>query len=275
MQATREIGPQENSAGALRLVQTPEPRPVIELDHIHKTYTMGDVQVHALRGVSLTISEGEFVAIMGASGSGKSTTMNIIGCLDRPTRGSYILDGQDVSEMSKDERADIRCQKIGFVFQGFNLLSRTSALENVELPMLYAGVANAERDQRAMEALAAVGLRGREQNHPNQLSGGQQQRVAVARALVNNPALILADEPTGNLDSRTSVEVMEIFQRLNRERGITLVLVTHEPDIAQYAQRVIVFKDGKIKKDYPIDEPRDAAEELRNLPAVEEDEDEE
>jgi putative ABC transport system ATP-binding protein len=275
MQATREIRQQEDSAAALRLVETPEPRPVIELDHIHKTYTMGDVQVHALRGVSLTISEGEFVAIMGASGSGKSTTMNIIGCLDRPTRGSYILDGQDVSEMSKDERADIRCQKIGFVFQGFNLLSRTSALENVELPMLYAGVANTERDQRAMEALAAVGLQGREQNHPNQLSGGQQQRVAVARALVNHPALILADEPTGNLDSRTSVEVMEIFQRLNRERGITLVLVTHEPDIAQYAQRVIVFKDGKIKKDYPIEEPRNAAEELRNLPPVEEDEDEE
>jgi len=275
MQATREIRPPEDSAAALRLVQTPEPRPVIELDHIHKTYTMGDVDVHALRGVSLTIREGEFVAIMGASGSGKSTTMNIIGCLDRPTRGSYILDGQDVSEMSKDERADIRCQKIGFVFQGFNLLSRTSALENVELPMLYAGVANTERDQRARGALAAVGLKGREQNHPNQLSGGQQQRVAVARALVNNPALILADEPTGNLDSRTSVEVMEIFQRLNRERGITLVLVTHEPDIAQYVQRVIVFKDGKIKKDYAIDEPRDAAEELRNLPAVEEEEDEE
>ena len=275
MQATREIRPPEDSAAALGLVQTPEPRPVIELDHIHKTYTMGDVDVHALRGVSLTIREGEFVAIMGASGSGKSTTMNIIGCLDRPTRGSYILDGQDVSEMSKDERADIRCQKIGFVFQGFNLLSRTSALENVELPMLYAGLANTERDQRARGALAAVGLKGREQNHPNQLSGGQQQRVAVARALVNNPALILADEPTGNLDSRTSVEVMEIFQRLNRERGITLVLVTHEPDIAQYAQRVVVFKDGKIKKDYPIDEPRDAAEELRNLPAVEEDEDEE
>jgi putative ABC transport system ATP-binding protein len=256
------------------LAQQPEARPVIQLDHIHKTYTMGDVDVHALRGVSLTIREGEFVAIMGASGSGKSTTMNIIGCLDRPTRGTYILDGQDVSGLSKDERADIRCQKIGFVFQGFNLLSRTSALENVELPMLYLGIPTAEREQRAMEALAAVGLAGREQNHPNQLSGGQQQRVAVARSLVNNPALILADEPTGNLDSRTSVEVMEIFQRLNRERGITLVLVTHEPDIAQYAQRVVVFKDGKIKKDYQVDEPRDAAEELRNLPAVEVDEDE-
>ena len=235
---------------------------------------MGDVEVHALRGVSLTISEGEFVAIMGASGSGKSTTMNIIGCLDRPTRGTYILDGQDVSEMSKDERADIRCQKIGFVFQGFNLLSRTSALENVELPMLYAGVDAANATSARWKRWPRSGLAGREQNHPNQLSGGQQQRVAVARALVNNPALILADEPTGNLDSRTSVEVMEIFQRLNRERGITLVLVTHEPDIAEYAQRVIVFKDGKIKKDYQIENQRDAAEELKNLPAVEDDEDE-
>jgi ABC-type antimicrobial peptide transport system, ATPase component len=252
----------------------PEARPVIQLDHIHKTYTMGDVEVHALRGVSLTINEGEFVAIMGASGSGKSTTMNIIGCLDRPTRGTYILDGEDVSQMSKDERADIRCKKIGFVFQGFNLLSRTSALENVELPMLYLGVDAAARHERAIEALNAVGLQGREQNHPNQLSGGQQQRVAVARSLVNHPALILADEPTGNLDSRTSVEVMEIFQRLNRERGITLVLVTHEPDIAEYADRVIVFKDGKIKSDHPVEHRRSAAEELKNLPVIE-DEDEE
>jgi putative ABC transport system ATP-binding protein len=259
---------------AAALAPQPEARPVIQLDHIHKTYTMGDVDVLALRGVSLTIREGEFVTIMGASGSGKSTMMNIIGCLDRPTKGTYILDGQDVSELSKDERADIRCQKIGFIFQGFNLLSRTSALENVELPMLYAGVPTAQRDERALEALASVGLAGREQNHPNQLSGGQQQRVAVARSLVNNPALILADEPTGNLDSRTSIEVMEIFQRLNRERGITLVLVTHEHDIAQYAQRVIVFKDGRIKKDYQIDEPRDATEELRNLPPVELDADE-
>jgi len=259
----------------LKVRKTTEPRTVIELDHIHKTYTMGDVDVHALRGVSLTIREGEFVAIMGASGSGKSTTMNIIGCLDRPTRGHYVLDGQDVSEMSKDERADIRCQKIGFVFQGFNLLSRTSALENVELPMLYAGVDSTERRQRAMDALAAVGLSGREQNHPNQLSGGQQQRVAVARALVNDPALILADEPTGNLDSRTSVEVMEIFQRLNRERGITLVLVTHEPDIAEYAKRVIVFKDGKIRKDSQVENPRDASEEVKNLPPPIEDDDDE
>ncbi len=275
MATTFPVESQQLPLNASLSAQIPEARPVIQLDHIHKIYTMGDVDVHALRGVSLTIREGEFVAIMGASGSGKSTTMNILGCLDRPTRGTYVLDGEDVSEMSKDERADIRCQKIGFVFQGFNLLSRTSALENVELPMLYLGVDTAQRHQRAMEALAAVGLEGREQNHPNQLSGGQQQRVAVARSLVNNPALILADEPTGNLDSRTAVEVMEIFQRLNRERGITLVLVTHEPDIAQYAQRVVVFKDGKIKKDYQIEEQRDAAEELRNLPPLEEDDDDE
>src|SRR5947207_11165971 len=272
MQAVHEITTANPAViGAIAIAET---RAVIQLDNIHKTYTMGDVQVHALRGVSLTIREGEFVAIMGASGSGKSTTMNIIGCLDRPTKGTYILDGQDVSEMSKDERADIRSHKIGFVFQGFNLLSRTSALENVELPMLYAGVSSTQRHQRAMASLAAVGLAGREQNQPNQLSGGQQQRVAVARALVNDPALILADEPTGNLDSRTSVEVMEIFQRLNRERSITLVLVTHEPDIAQYAQRVVVFKDGKIRKDYQVEEQRDAAEELRNLPPVDLDDEE-
>lgn len=266
---------QQQSPAVVLGAPLPEARPVIQLDHIHKTYTMGDVEVHALRGVSLTIREGEFVAIMGASGSGKSTTMNILGCLDRPTRGTYILDGEDVSQMSKDERADIRCKKIGFVFQGFNLLSRTSALENVELPMLYLGVDSVTRHQRAMDALASVGLAGREQNHPNQLSGGQQQRVAVARSLVNNPALILADEPTGNLDSRTSVEVMEIFQRLNRERGITLVLVTHEHDIAQYADRVVVFKDGKIKSDQQVQNPRNAADELKNLPVLDEDDDDE
>lgn len=275
MATTFAVEPQEVQPTVALATPAPEARPVIQLDHIHKTYTMGDVEVHALRGVSLTINEGEFVAIMGASGSGKSTTMNILGCLDRPTRGSYILDGEDVSQMSKDERADIRCKKIGFVFQGFNLLSRTSALENVELPMLYLGVDSATRHERAIEALQAVGLAGREQNHPNQLSGGQQQRVAVARSLVNHPALILADEPTGNLDSRTSVEVMEIFQRLNRERGITLVLVTHEPDIAEYAGRVIVFKDGKIKSDRPVDKPRDAAEELKHIPVVDDDDDEE
>jgi len=275
MSTTFAVEPKEFQPAVALAAQAPEPRPVIELDHIHKVYQMGDVEVHALRGVSLTIREGEFVAIMGASGSGKSTTMNIVGCLDRPTRGTYILDGEDVSEMSKDARADIRCQKIGFVFQGFNLLSRTSALENVELPMLYLGVDSATRHQRALDALAAVGLSGREQNHPNQLSGGQQQRVAVARSLVNNPALILADEPTGNLDSRTSVEVMEIFQRLNRERGITLMLVTHEPDIAEYADRVIVFKDGKIKSDRLVERKRDAAAELKNLPVITDDDDDE
>ena len=248
---------------------------VIDLDHIHKVYGMGDIEVHALRGVTLKVRAGEFLAIMGASGSGKSTTMNIIGCLDRPTRGSYFLDGQDVSQFSKDDRADVRNRKIGFVFQGFNLLSRTSALENVELPMLYAGLPVAERQRRSMEALAAVGLAGREQNHPNQLSGGQQQRVAIARALVNQPALILADEPTGHLDSRTSVEVMEIFQRLNHEQGITLILVTHEHDIAEYAKRVIIFKDGKINRDYLIHDRRDAAEELKHWPETPDDEDDE
>lgn len=248
----------------------PEKRlgPVVYLDQIHKIYTMGDVEVHALRGISLTINKGEFVAIMGASGSGKSTMMNIIGCLDRPTRGNYLLDGQEVSKMSKDERADIRNSKIGFVFQGFNLLSRTSALENVELPMLYFGVGTTERQGRAMAALTSVGLAGRESNHSNQMSGGQQQRVAIARALVNNPALILADEPTGNLDSRTSIEVMEIFQRLNREQRITVVLVTHEPDIAEYTERVVVFKDGKIKDDHRTTKIRHAAEELKLLPEI-------
>src|SRR5215813_2616422 len=247
--------------------------PVIKLDHIHKIYKMGDIEVHALRGVSLAIRQGEFVAVMGVSGSGKSTMMNIIGCLDQPTRGTYILDGADVSKLSKDDRADIRNLKIGFVFQGFNLLSRTSAIENVELPMLYAGIATVERKRRAQEALEAVGLAGRENNHPNQLSGGQQQRVAIARALVNHPTIILADEPTGALDSRTSVEVMEIFQRLNRERGITLLLVTHEHDIAEYAQRVVIFRDGKIRSDEAVVHRRNAAEELKTLPALDDDDD--
>ncbi|HJZ66813.1 MAG TPA: ABC transporter ATP-binding protein [Blastocatellia bacterium] len=235
---------------------------------------MGDVEIHALRGVSLYIDRGEFIAIMGASGSGKSTTMNILGCLDRPSRGHYFLDGQDVSKLSRDELADIRNRKIGFVFQGFNLLSRTSALENVELPMLYLGVKAHERLERAKEALEIVGLGDRMNSMPNQLSGGQQQRVAIARSLVNRPSIILADEPTGNLDSRTSVEVMDVFQRLNEERGITIALVTHEPDIAQYARRIIVFRDGRIKNDYMIKEPRSAREELESLPPLE-DEDEE
>jgi len=270
MSANLVIAPEQIRVSPF-LVQPEAAKPVIQLDHIHKTYRMGDVEVHALRGVSLSIREGEFVAIMGTSGSGKSTTMNIIGCLDQPTSGSYFLDGHEVSGLTRDERADLRNRKLGFVFQGFNLLPRTSALENVELPMLYAGVGTAEREHRAFETLSAVGLAGREQSQPNQLSGGQQQRVAIARALVNRPSLILADEPTGNLDSRTSIEVMEIFQRLNREQDITLVLVTHESEIAQYAQRVVVFKDGKIRKDYRVAEQRDAAEELRLLPEVEED----
>ena len=245
---------------------------LITLEHIHKTYQMGDVEIHALRGVSLHIDRGEFIAIMGASGSGKSTTMNILGCLDKPTRGHYVLDGQDVSTLSRDELADIRNRKIGFVFQGFNLLSRTSALENVELPMLYLGLKSSERTERAKEALEIVGLADRMHNMPNQLSGGQQQRVAIARSLVNHPSIILADEPTGNLDSRTSVEVMGVFQQLNRERDITIALVTHEPDIAQYARRTIVFKDGRIKNDYLIKEPRSAREELESLPPIEDDE---
>ena len=260
----------ESRAAGERATST---EPVIKFDHIHKIYKMGDIEVHALRGVSLAIRQGEFVAVMGVSGSGKSTMMNIIGCLDQPTRGTYILDGHDVSKLSKDDRADIRNLKIGFVFQGFNLLSRTSAIENVELPMLYSGIETAERRRRAQEALEAVGLAGRENNHPNQLSGGQQQRVAIARALVNHPTIILADEPTGALDSRTSVEVMDIFQRLNRERGITLLIVTHEHDIAEYAQRVVIFRDGKIRSDEQVLHRRDAAEELKTLPVLDDDDD--
>ena len=248
---------------------------VIQMEHIHKTYIMGDVEVHALRGISLTVTEGEFVAIMGTSGSGKSTMMNILGCLDKPTKGKYFLDGEDVSGLTKDDRADIRNRKIGFVFQGFNLLSRTSASENVELPMLYANIDAAERVKRTSDALASVGLAGRENNNPNQLSGGQQQRVAIARSLVNKPAIILADEPTGNLDSRTSIEVMAIFQKLNREQGITLIVVTHEADISQYAGRVVLFKDGKIRRDYLVEDRLDAAEELKRLPEITDDDDDE
>jgi putative ABC transport system ATP-binding protein len=225
--------------------------------------------VHALRHVSLKVDRGEFVAIMGASGSGKSTLMNIVGCLDRPTSGKYYLDGMDVSQLSKDERADIRNRKIGFVFQGFNLLRRTSALENVELPLIYTGLAASERIQRSRRALAMVGLAHREDNHPNQLSGGQQQRVAIARALVNHPSLVLADEPTGNLDSRTSVEIMSVFQALNREAGITIVLVTHEPDIAQFASRIVMVRDGRITHDQAVARRRDAQEELAAMPPVE------
>jgi putative ABC transport system ATP-binding protein len=248
---------------------------LIALDHISKTYKMGEFEIHALRAISLQIHKGEFVAIMGTSGSGKSTTMNILGCLDKPTKGSYFLDNEDVSKLSKDQLADIRNRKIGFVFQGFNLLSRTSALENVELPMLYLGIKNPERTRRAKEALELVGLGQRINNMPNQLSGGQQQRVAIARALVTQPSIILADEPTGNLDSRTSVEVMDVFQFLNNERGITIALVTHEPDIAQYAKRMVVFKDGKIKRDQLVKVRRSAKLELEQLPPIDFEEDDE
>lgn len=247
--------------------------PVIEVENLHKTYDLGEVQVHALRGISLAVGSGEFVAIMGASGSGKSTFMNLIGCLDRPTRGRYLLDGNDVSRLSKDDLAHIRNRKIGFVFQGFNLLSRTSALENVELPLIYCNVPHAQRLKRAQEAIRSVGLQGREGHHPAQLSGGQQQRVAIARALVTNPSLLVADEPTGNLDSRTSVEIMDIFQRLNAERNITILLVTHEPDIARYAKRVVLFRDGKIRRDSAVEDRLDARQVILDLPAVD-DEDE-
>ncbi|HKS96548.1 MAG TPA: ABC transporter ATP-binding protein [Terriglobia bacterium] len=246
--------------------------PVIQVENLHRTYDLGEVQVHALRGVSLTVVPGEFVAIMGASGSGKSTFMNLIGCLDRPTKGRYLLDGQDVAQLSKKELAAIRNRKIGFVFQGFNLLPRTSALENVELPLIYSGVAHEQRLERARTSLKLVGLEGREEHHPAQLSGGQQQRVAIARALVNNPSILLADEPTGNLDSRTSVEIMEIFQRLNEERSITILLVTHEPDIARFAKRIIMFRDGKVRWDTHVEERAVATEVLQTLPAIDEDE---
>src|SRR5438874_7674864 len=221
---------------------------VIQVEEIHKYYQLGETRVHALRGVSLQIKRGEFVAIMGASGSGKSTFMNILGCLDKPSSGRYLLEGTDVSSLDKRQLAAIRNRRIGFVFQGFNLLARTTALENVELPTLYARIDKAERHKRAMEALEMVGLGDRTNHFPSQLSGGQQQRVAIARGLVNRPAILLADEPTGNLDSRTSVEVMEVFQRLN-EGGLTIVLVTHEPDVAQFAKRSIQFRDGRIRRD--------------------------
>jgi putative ABC transport system ATP-binding protein len=222
--------------------------PLIQIEDLTKTYRMGEVEVHALRGVSLSIAHGEFTAIMGASGSGKSTLMNVLGCLDRPSTGRYRLEGREVSQLSGDALADVRNKTIGFVFQNFNLLSRTSALENVELPLVYSGVHAAERHQRAAEALARVGLADRAEHHPNQMSGGQQQRVAIARALVNRPRVILADEPTGSLDSRTSVEVMALLQELGRA-GITVVLVTHEPDVSEYASRIVVVRDGRILSD--------------------------
>jgi len=238
---------------------------LIAVRDLTKTYAMEGAPVHALRGVTLEIQRGEFVAVVGPSGSGKSTFMHILGCLDRPTSGAYRLDGRDVSRLSDDELSAIRNRQIGFVFQGFNLLARTSAVENVELPLLYAHhtrIAPAERRARAMRALNAVGLADRAEHHPNQLSGGQQQRVAIARALLNDPAILFADEPTGNLDSRTSIEIMEIFQRLNAERGITIVLITHEPQVAEYGSRIIRFTDGRVVSDHANAAHRAAAEEL-------------
>jgi putative ABC transport system ATP-binding protein len=243
--------------------------PVIAVRDLTKTYQIGgEIAVQALRGVSVDVGAGEFVAVTGPSGSGKSTFMHILGCLDRPTNGRYLIDGSDVSRLSRDELAAIRNRKIGFVFQGFNLLARTSALENVELPLLYGKhrLRGAERHRRAREALAEVGLSDRAHHHPNQLSGGQQQRVAIARALVNTPSILLADEPTGNLDTRTSVEVMDVFQRLNTDRGITVLLITHEHDIAEYGSRTIAFRDGLIVSDTPTHARRVAGDELAALP---------
>jgi putative ABC transport system ATP-binding protein len=241
--------------------------PCILVEDVHKYYDTGETRVHALRGVSVTIEAGDFVAIMGASGSGKSTFMNIVGCLDRPSSGRYLLEGTDVSTLDKARLAAIRNRQLGFVFQGFNLLARTTALENTELPTLYAPIDKLERTKRAAEALAMVGLADRAAHYPSQMSGGQQQRVAIARALVNHPSILLADEPTGNLDSRTSVEIMQIFQDLN-DRGLTIVLVTHEHDISQFAKRVLIFRDGRIRKDDPVlDRPR-AADVLKTLPTL-------
>jgi putative ABC transport system ATP-binding protein len=238
---------------------------IVSLIDVHKTYRTGEMEVLAVRGVSLEIKRGEFVALMGASGSGKSTLMNILGCLDRPTTGHYVLDGADVSGLDRDQLADIRNRKIGFVFQNFNLLPRTSARENVELPLVYSAqhLTNAELRERADRVLASVGLAGREDHHPSQLSGGQQQRVAIARALINEPEVLLADEPTGNLDSRTSVEIMTIFQQLN-DRGITVIMVTHEPDIAAYARRNVMMRDGVILDDHVVSRRLDATAQLQN-----------
>ena len=265
MQVTNRVANQTEAAPAR---VAPVESKVIRAEDIHKYYELGETRVHALRGVSVDVQRGEFVAVMGASGSGKSTFMNILGCLDRPSSGRYLLEGADVSQHDKRALALIRNQKIGFVFQGFNLLARTTALENTELPTLYSKISKEERHHRAAEALAMVGLADRAEHFPSQMSGGQQQRVAVARALVNRPSILLADEPTGNLDSRTSVEIMEVFQDLN-DKGLTIVMVTHEHDIAEFAKRVLVFRDGKIRKDEPVAKRPRAAEVLKTLPTLE------
>lgn len=247
-------------------------KPIISVNHLIKVYKMGDLEVHALRGINLDIMQSDFVAIMGKSGSGKSTFMNILGCLDIPTHGQYLLDGTDVGQMTKDQLAQLRNKKIGFVFQSFNLLSRTTALENVELPLMYVSkVSSKEMKERAMAALESVGLANRALHFPNQLSGGEQQRVAIARSLVNDPVVILADEPTGNLDTRTSIEVMGIFQELNI-KGITVVIVTHEPDIASFTNRNVTFRDGKILRSVTVAKPKTAREELLAIPVVNEEE---
>jgi len=240
---------------------------VIEIKDLVKDYKLGEVPVHVLKGISFEIERGDFVSIMGPSGSGKSTLMNILGCLDKPTSGAYLLDGISVGNLNRDQLAEIRNKKIGFVFQQFNLLARTSATENVELPLMYTDTPANERHERARKALLAVGLGGREEHQPSQLSGGQQQRVAIARSLVNNPSIILADEPTGALDSRTSLEIMAIFQRLNREEGITMIVVTHDPDVATYSNRNIHFKDGRLQLDERLEQPREARKDLEQLPA--------
>ena len=241
--------------------------PLIRVEDVHRYYDLGETRVHALRGVSLSVERGGFVAIMGSSGSGKSTLMNVLGCLDRPSSGRYLLEGTDVAKLEKKELAIIRNRKIGFVFQGFNLLARTTALENTALPTLYTPIDKGERLRRASHALEMVGLANRADHYPSQMSGGQQQRVAIARALVNQPSILFADEPTGNLDSRTAVEIMDIFQNLN-DRGLTIVMVTHEPDVVQFAKRVIVFRDGKIRKDEPVASGPRAAEVLKTLPTL-------
>ena len=259
LRAVAAVGGQDSKGTAMAAI--------IEIKDLVKDFHLGEVPVNVLKGISFEIERGDFVSIMGPSGSGKSTLMNILGCLDKPTSGSYILDGISVGKLNRDQLAEIRNKKIGFVFQQFNLLARTSATENVELPLMYTDMPARERHERAMKALLAVGLAVREDHQPSQLSGGQQQRVAIARSLVNDPSIILADEPTGALDSRIGIEIMAIFQRLNREEGITMIVVTHDPDIASYSNRNLHFKDGRLQGDERIKQPRDARKDLEQLPA--------